>query len=194
MAASRSAQTTEWVYHKTADGLHPDGHQQQPHWLMNRARAKCANEGRFPANRGHDDINFGISFSGVGTALLIRECAAIAPKPPAAFDRRRRDGRRARRYQSHPGHPPAHPDDEPGNQRQPAVIVIRRPVSLSGPDRHQHFRRIEQPRPCHRRHQPERHPVRPAGVLPGDPAAGSAGAGRIRVSPGKQGPGTLHEA
>lgn len=88
MAASRSAQTTEWVYHKTADGLHPDGHQQQPHWLMNRARAKRANEGRFPANRGHDDINFGISFSGVGTALLIRECAAIAPKPPAAFDRR----------------------------------------------------------------------------------------------------------
>ena len=31
-----SAQTAEWVFHKTTDGLHPDGREQQLMWLMNR--------------------------------------------------------------------------------------------------------------------------------------------------------------
>jgi hypothetical protein len=98
MAWPLPALTTEWVYHKTADGLHPDGKGQQLLWLMNRARANPANEGLFLANSGDGDINFGISWFQVDTALFIREFAAIAtiapkapaPKPPAAFARRLR--------------------------------------------------------------------------------------------------------
>ena len=51
-----TAQTTEWVFHKTADGSHPDGNEQQMVWLMNRARANPAAEGAFLANSGIPDI------------------------------------------------------------------------------------------------------------------------------------------
>ena len=92
IAGPVSAQTTEWVYHKTADGLHPDGNEQQMVWLMNRARANPTAEGLFLAASGDTVINYGISFFRVDTALMKAEFAAIAAKPPAAFDRRIYEG------------------------------------------------------------------------------------------------------
>ncbi len=82
------AQTTEWVYHKTADGLHPDGNEQQMLWLMNRARSNPTAEGEFLANTGDSEVNFAIGYFGVNTTLLKAEFSQIAAKPPAAFDRR----------------------------------------------------------------------------------------------------------
>lgn len=87
-AGASPAATTEWVYHKTADGRHPDGNEQQLVWLMNRARSNPAAEGIFLTTSGDEDIDFGLTVFRVNTNLLKVEFAAIAPKPPAAFDRR----------------------------------------------------------------------------------------------------------
>lgn len=87
--SSLEAQTTTvWELHKTADGLHPDGNEQEMLWLMNRARANPTAEGVFLANSGNADINLGISYFGVNVGLMQQEFAAIPAKPPAAFDRR----------------------------------------------------------------------------------------------------------
>ncbi len=88
MVSLLPAQTTEWVYHKTEDGLHPDANEQQLVWLMNRARANPTAEGEFLAASGDPDIHAGITFFNVNTTQLRNEFAAIVPKPPAAFDRR----------------------------------------------------------------------------------------------------------
>jgi len=83
-----TAQTTEWVYHKTADGSHPDGNEQQMVWLMNRGRANPAAEGAFLTNSGNADIAVDLSYNKVNTTLLQSEFNAIPARPPAAFDRR----------------------------------------------------------------------------------------------------------
>ena len=108
MVATLRAQTSEWIYHKTADGQHPDGNEQQMVWLMNRARANPPAEGLFLINSGDSFINDGISYLKVNTTLLVSEFAAIAAKPPAAFDRRLYEASRvhsadliARRAQDH---------------------------------------------------------------------------------------------
>lgn len=82
------SQTTEWIYHKTADGAHPDGNEQELFWLMNRARANPSAEGTFLRTTGNADVENGINFFNVDRNLLQTEFNAIAAKPPAAFDRR----------------------------------------------------------------------------------------------------------
>jgi len=47
---------TEWTFHKTADGLHPDGNEQQMMWLMNRAKANPTAEGIWLANLDDPDV------------------------------------------------------------------------------------------------------------------------------------------
>ncbi len=95
LAPALSAQTTaEWVYHKTADGLHPDGNEQQLVWLMNRARANPAAEGLFLTNSGDTGINSGISFFQISPTQIRNEFAAIPAQPPASFDRRLYDASR----------------------------------------------------------------------------------------------------
>jgi len=82
------SQTTEWIYHKTADGAHPDGNEQELVWLMNRARANPSAEGTFLRTTGDANVENGINFFKVDRNLLQTEFNAIAAKPPAAFDRR----------------------------------------------------------------------------------------------------------
>lgn len=77
---------TEWTLHKTADGAHPDGVEQAYVWLMNRARRDPVAEGLFLAATGDSRIQGAISFFDVDLDLMRQEFAAIAPKPPAAFD------------------------------------------------------------------------------------------------------------
>ncbi|MDB6134414.1 MAG: hypothetical protein JWM59_2657 [Verrucomicrobiales bacterium] len=87
--AQAQAQTpAEWTLHRTADGAHPSGTEQEMVWLMNRARANPAAEGHFLAATGDVSTQFAISFFGVDVARMKAEFAAIAPSPPAAFDRR----------------------------------------------------------------------------------------------------------
>lgn len=86
-AISQNA-ATEWTFHKTADGSHPNGVEQQALWLMNRARANPTQEGVFLATASDADVAFGRSYFGVDLAILQSEFAAIAVKPPAAFDNR----------------------------------------------------------------------------------------------------------
>ncbi len=77
---------TEWTLHKTADGAHPDGIEQAYLWLMNRARRDPVAEGLFLAATGDSRVQSAISSFKVDLTLMRQEFAAIAPKPPAAFD------------------------------------------------------------------------------------------------------------
>ncbi|RIK98480.1 MAG: hypothetical protein DCC71_20930 [Proteobacteria bacterium] len=78
----------EWLCHKTEDGLHPDGLEQALVWRMNRARQDPPAEGAFLAAIDDPATVDAIEFYGVDLDALQDEFAAIAPKPPAAFDRR----------------------------------------------------------------------------------------------------------
>ena len=80
------APTTEWTYHKTTDGAHPDGNEQAMMWLMNRARSDPPQEGVWLATTDIPDIAFPRDAFGVDTDLLQQEFASYDAKPPAAFD------------------------------------------------------------------------------------------------------------
>jgi uncharacterized protein YkwD len=79
---------TEWVYHKSADGIHPSGQEQQVLWLMNRARSNPATEGQWLATEPHTHVASGRNYFHVNITTLRNEFSALDPKPPAAFDRR----------------------------------------------------------------------------------------------------------
>ncbi len=85
----------EWKLHKTANGAHPNGIEQQFLWKMNRARQDPTAEGRFLANTGDPLVRSRISGFGVDVRLLRREFAATAARPPAAFDVRLYNAARA---------------------------------------------------------------------------------------------------
>ncbi len=87
-ASITAAPAAEWIYHRTADGQHPDGDEQALVWLMNRARQDPAAEGRWLATESNADVASGRVFFRVNTALLQSEFASYAAKPPAAFDAR----------------------------------------------------------------------------------------------------------
>jgi len=76
----------EWVFHKTADGLHPDGNEQQMLWLMNRARSNPAREGIWLAEMDDPDTVSSRSYFNVNIEVLKNEFAGYDTKPPAAFD------------------------------------------------------------------------------------------------------------
>jgi Bacterial TSP3 repeat len=78
--------TTEWTFHKTIDGAHPDGNEQQFMWLMNRARGNPIQEGIWLATMNDLDVATARSYFDVDLELLRAEFAAITVKPPAAFD------------------------------------------------------------------------------------------------------------
>ncbi len=84
----RLAATTEWTFHKTADGRHPDGNEQQMVWLMNRARANPTREGEWLAALDDPDVAGARTYFGVDLGVLRSEFAALGVKPPAAFDAR----------------------------------------------------------------------------------------------------------
>jgi hypothetical protein len=78
--------TVEWTFHKTVDGAHPDGNEQQFVWLMNRARANPTQEGIWLATMNDPDVAAARKYFGVDLDLLRAEFAATTVKPPAAFD------------------------------------------------------------------------------------------------------------
>ena len=80
------AAATEWIYHKTSDNLHPDGHEQQMLWLMNRARSNPAQEGIWLATMDDPDVASARDHFSVNVSVLQSEFAGYAAKPPAAFD------------------------------------------------------------------------------------------------------------
>jgi uncharacterized protein YkwD len=80
--------TNEWLYHKTADNLHPNSTEQRQLWFVNRARTNPTVEGAWLATESYSDVSNGRSFFGVDLDKLQNEFAAILPMPPAAFDRR----------------------------------------------------------------------------------------------------------
>ena len=80
------AATVEWTGHRTPDGQHPNGDEQAVVWLMNRARQNPTAEGIFLATSAEPDVAGGREFFMVNLGLLQSEFAALAPKPPAAFD------------------------------------------------------------------------------------------------------------
>ncbi len=83
---SLGAPTVEWTLHKTADGAHPDGREQQVMWLMNRARANPSAEGVWLATSTDPDIADGRNWFVVNTTVLQNEFNGYSAKPPAAFD------------------------------------------------------------------------------------------------------------
>ncbi|WP_028580908.1 hypothetical protein [Desulfogranum japonicum] len=85
---SSKAATTEWTYHKTADGSHPSGHEQQALWLMNRARFNPTQEGIWLASSTDPEVAGERDYFGVNKTTLRSEFASYAAKGPAAFDNR----------------------------------------------------------------------------------------------------------
>ncbi len=84
--SKRSSPSIEWTFHKSSDGVHPDGEEQQMLWLINRARSNPEQEGIWLATS--DDARFAGSrdFFNVDVAKLQAEFKSYAAKPPAAFD------------------------------------------------------------------------------------------------------------
>jgi hypothetical protein len=78
--------SAEWTFHKTVDGAHPDGNEQQFMWLMNRARANPTQEGVWLATMDDPDVAAARKYFNVDLGLLREEFAAITVRPPAAFD------------------------------------------------------------------------------------------------------------
>lgn len=78
----------EWTFHKTADDSHPNGHEQQIMWLMNRARTNPTQEGLWLASSTDEDIAGGRDYFNVDINMLKNEFVALDVKPPAAFDKR----------------------------------------------------------------------------------------------------------
>ncbi len=87
-AASAAGAQIEWTLHKSADGVHPDANEQSLLWLMNRARQDPAAEGVFLAGVDDTDVQSALGYFDVNLGVLMQEFAAIAVKPPAAFDAR----------------------------------------------------------------------------------------------------------
>ncbi|GAB6093946.1 hypothetical protein JCM14469_01980 [Desulfatiferula olefinivorans] len=83
---AKAVPSVEWTFHKTPDNRHPDPHEQQLLWLMNRARANPAREGEWLANSGDPDVIGAVAYFNVDLDLLRDEFAAIEARPPAAFD------------------------------------------------------------------------------------------------------------
>jgi hypothetical protein len=87
-AGAANAQQVEWTLHKTADGVHPDGLEQAWLWRMNRARQDPAAEGARLAALDEPGVAEAYEFFHTDLDLLAAELGALAPTPPAAFDRR----------------------------------------------------------------------------------------------------------
>lgn len=77
---------SEWTYHRTSSGAHPNGEEQEQLFLMNRARANPSAEGAWLATDNDPMIAGGRNWGGVSTTALQNAFNAIAAKPPAAFD------------------------------------------------------------------------------------------------------------
>jgi len=87
--APSATPSTEWAFHKTGDGSHPDGNEQQMMWLMNRARSNPEREGIWLADElSQGNVINAINYFGVDKTVLKSEFAAIAEAPPGAFDSR----------------------------------------------------------------------------------------------------------
>jgi|GEM_PF-5426061 len=84
--AKAGAVKTEWTFHKSTDGAHPDGTEQQLMWLMNRARANPTAEGIWLASETDPDVAGGRTYFHVKLDVLRSEFANLAAKPPAVFD------------------------------------------------------------------------------------------------------------
>ncbi len=85
-ATPAAAPSVEWTYHRTADGQHPNGDEQQIMWLMNQARQNPTAEGVWLAKA--PEFAVARNYFKVDTLLLQAEFASYASKPPAAFDMR----------------------------------------------------------------------------------------------------------
>ena len=104
MVSRAALPTVEWEFHKTSDNRHPDGHEQQLMWLMNRARSNPTVEGIWLAaiydqyfaylpgcSQVTEDIDFcyiagALDHWEVDLDLLQNEFAGYGAQAPAAFD------------------------------------------------------------------------------------------------------------
>jgi hypothetical protein len=84
-----------WVFHESADGLHPNGEEQEMLWLQNRARQDPTEEGLWLASETDPDVAGGRDFFNVNLNMLRNQFAALPATPPAAFDRRLYEAARA---------------------------------------------------------------------------------------------------
>lgn len=88
LICSQSFALTEWSWHRTSDGAHPNAREQQLMWLMNRARQDPIAEGQWLAESTQIDVGLGRIQWSVSREKLVAAFAAIPPRPPAAFDSR----------------------------------------------------------------------------------------------------------
>lgn len=84
--SSSALAMSEWTHHRTSDGAHPDGFEQEMLYLINRARANPVAEGAWLATDSHPDVASGRNYFNVNVQALQNAFSAISAKPPAAFD------------------------------------------------------------------------------------------------------------
>jgi len=83
-----AADLKHWTRHATEDGAHPDQHEQQLIWLMNRARANPTEEGRWLVQTGVPSIQQALKQYRVSERRLRKQFSKLPAAAPAAFDRR----------------------------------------------------------------------------------------------------------
>lgn len=84
--SSSSFAMSEWTWHRSPDGAHPNSREQQLIWLMNRARQDPKAEGEWLAESSDSDVSVGRIQWSVSRDILKEAFAAIPPQPPAVFD------------------------------------------------------------------------------------------------------------
>ncbi|MDX2109020.1 MAG: carboxypeptidase-like regulatory domain-containing protein [Verrucomicrobiota bacterium] len=89
------AAQVEWTRHKTEDGSHPDGNEQQMLWLMNRARVNPAAEGEWLANGADGESTNAMTAFKVNKEVLKAEFNSYPATGPAAFEARIYEASRA---------------------------------------------------------------------------------------------------
>lgn len=77
---------SEWTWHRSPDGAHPNSREQQLMWLMNRARQDPKAEGEWLAESTDNDVAVGRIQWSVSRDKLKQAFAEIPPQPPAVFD------------------------------------------------------------------------------------------------------------
>lgn len=87
-AGKKDPPVQQWTLHKTPDGLHPNGYEQQMVWLMNRARLRPGVEGIWLAHLRQSNVQRAMDYFGLKRDVLMNEFLARSVSSPAAFDAR----------------------------------------------------------------------------------------------------------
>lgn len=129
-----AAPETEYTFHESEDGSHPNDNEQQMTWLMNRARTNPIEEGKWLAGEIltlPSIVTQEFAFRGISAEVIKNEFKVIPPKQPAAFNRLLYEGSKTHSLfmisidtQTHDGNGQFERLDEAGYERNGGAISV----------------------------------------------------------------------